>query len=120
MTGRAAGFCSGFGVPGYTNYVLGRAYRGWGGGRGGGGRGFRNWFCRAGLTGWQRAGGFIPGWGNPLVYGVPYYAPTTPVATGEQELTTLKAQAEYLENALDGIRRQLKDLETQRTAPQSG
>ena len=34
MTGRTAGFCAGYPVPGFTNPVGGRGYWGWG--RGGG------------------------------------------------------------------------------------
>ena len=43
MTGRAAGFCVGYGMPGYANPVGGRGRGFWGRGRGGGrgrGRGF--------------------------------------------------------------------------------
>jgi len=65
MTGRAAGFCAGFPVPGYANPVGGRGMgMGWGRGfRGGGfGRGF----------GWGRAGYGLPAYGgavNPYAYG---------------------------------------------------
>jgi hypothetical protein len=50
-TGRAAGFCAGYGMPGYMNPIPGRGFCGWGGGgfgRGmGWGRGFRHrWFWR--------------------------------------------------------------------------
>lgn len=117
LTGRAAGFCAGFGVPGYANYAIGRGYGAWGRGRGGGmgrgggGRGYRNWFYATGLTGWQRTAGYMPAWGNPVAYGRSYYAPAAPVATRQQEVDVLKAQAEYLEDALEGIRMQLKELE---------
>ena len=36
MTGRAAGYCAGYPVPGFTNSTFGRGY-GFGRGRGGGG-----------------------------------------------------------------------------------
>jgi hypothetical protein len=53
----------------------------------------------------------MPAWGNPSVYGGPYYAPPTPVVNRQQEVDALKAQAEYLEDALEGIRMQLRELE---------
>ncbi len=50
MTGRGAGYCTGFVSPEFTN-------RGVGSGRGlGGGRGFRNMFYRTGMPGWTRNG----------------------------------------------------------------
>jgi hypothetical protein len=73
MTGRAAGFCTGYSVPGYMNPAWGRGRgRGFGffgrGGRGfgnfgrgrGGGRGWRHWYYATGFPGWMR-GGFGPG-----------------------------------------------------------
>ena len=52
MTGRAAGYCAGYTVPGYANPAGGRfprAGRFFAGGRGG--RGYRNWYWATGLTG---------------------------------------------------------------------
>jgi len=119
MTGRAAGFCAGFPVPGYANPVGGRGMgMGWGRGfRGGGfgrGRGF----------GWARAGYGLPAWGggvSPYVYGGavnPYAyggAPFAPAITPEQELDGLKGQAEYLEDSLDGIKKRIEELESQKS-----
>ncbi len=62
----------------------------------------------------------MPAWDNPFTYGAPQHTPAAPAVTREQELAALKAQAEYLEDALDGVRRQLKDLEAQGMAPQAG
>jgi hypothetical protein len=56
MSGRAAGFCAGYAVPGCMNRVPGL---GMGMGRGGG-RGFRNWYHATGLTAWQRAAAGSP------------------------------------------------------------
>jgi len=39
MTGRAAGFCTGYGAPGYANPAAGRGGGGFGRGRGGYARG---------------------------------------------------------------------------------
>ena len=101
MTGRAAGYCAGYPVPGFMNPIGGRGSWGWGPGRGGWGR--RNWFYATGLTGWQRAG-----LGYPPFYGAGYVAPTR-----QQELEALKGQAEYFEDALAGIKKRIEDLESQ-------
>ncbi|HRT63051.1 MAG TPA: DUF5320 domain-containing protein [Syntrophales bacterium] len=84
MTGRAAGFCAGYSVPGYMNPAwgwgrgrgfgfFGRGGRGFGYfGRGrGGGRGWRNRYYATGFPGWARVG-FGPGpyAGAPGPYGV--------------------------------------------------
>ena len=104
MTGRAAGFCAGYPAAGYMNPVGGRGY--WGRGRGGG-RGRRNWFYATGLPGWARAGHGWPARGG-LAYGGPPLAPTV---TPQQELEGLKGQAEYLEDALDGIKKRIEELQ---------
>lgn len=108
MTGRAAGFCAGYSVPGYNNPIAGRGFgRGcFGGGRGFGGRGFRNRFYATGLTGWQRAAGW-PGFANAPV------TPPAPEFSREQELQTLKAQADYFQNSLDQIRQRIDELQAE-------
>ena len=92
MTGRAAGYCAGYGMPGYANPITGRwagpygygwgvrapywgggfGYgRGFGFGRGrGGGRGWRHRFYATGLPGWARAGWYgPPAYAGPWGYG---------------------------------------------------
>jgi len=116
MTGRAAGFCAGYSVPGYMNPVGGRGYWGWGRGFRGGGRGWRNWYYATGLPGWARAGYGMPAFGgavNPYAYGG---APFTPAVAPQQELDSLKGQAEYLEDALDGIKKRIEELESQKSS----
>lgn len=119
MSGRAAGYCAGYPVPGFMNPIYGRGFgygwgRGWGGGIGRGfGRGFR------GGRGW---GGY---WGAPYggyaypsapVYGAPPVPGAYPYAYGagpspEQEADMLKGQAEYFEDALEGIKKRIAELE---------
>lgn len=100
-TGRGAGFCAGFGIPGFLN----RAVSGWGFFcRGGGGRGWRNWYYATGLTGWQRALGALGWW---PAFGPPYAAPSR-----EQELEQLKNQARYFESALENIRKRITALDS--------
>jgi len=102
MTGRAAGFCAGYNVPGFMNPVGGRGY--WGRGRGmGRGRGF--WWARAGY-GWPLWGGAI----NPYAYGG---APSAPNVTAQQELEYLREQAEYLKESLDEINKRVEQLQTE-------
>ncbi|MBN1546349.1 MAG: DUF5320 domain-containing protein [Syntrophaceae bacterium] len=111
MTGRAAGYCAGYTVPGFMNPVQGRGF--WGAGRGGGGRGRRNWYYATGLTGWQRASLGMPALGSPPAYPLPYTTPTfAPGMTKEQELEMLKGQAEYFEDTLEGIKKRIGELET--------
>ncbi len=112
MTGRAAGFCAGYNVPGYANPAYPGGFGTWGRGSGGGfgrgGRGWRNRFYATGLTGWQRAAAGWPAWGAAPY---PYPAAGVPM-TGETELEALKNQATYFEDALKGIRRQIEELQS--------
>jgi hypothetical protein len=104
MTGRGAGYCAGYGVPGYANAMPGRGFGiGWGGGWGRG-RGWRHQYYATGLPGWARYG-YAPAW----VYG-PYAAPPTP----EQETEFLKTQAEWLKEQLDAISQRIAELEQEK------
>jgi len=103
MTGRAAGYCAGYGMPGYMNPIPGRG-GGWGWGRGGG-WGWRNWHNATGMTGWQRAAAGMPAWG-----GVPYGAPAP---SPEAERQFLTQQVEALQQQLDAARKRLDDLAAQ-------
>jgi len=108
MTGRAAGFCAGYGMPGYMNPIGGRGYWGWGRGRGGGrGRGLGRGF------GWARAGYGWPAWGGYAGPYMPYLAPGTQQVTAQQELDGLKQQAEYFKDALDEINERIEQLEAE-------
>ena len=98
MTGRAAGYCAGYPVPGYMNPVGGR---GLGRGAWGGGRGWRNRFWATGLPGWARAG----------------YGPAAPWWTGatyqpdpQQEKVFLEDQVKLLEGQLQAIQERLAAL----------
>jgi hypothetical protein len=102
MTGRAAGYCAGYGMPGFANSVYGRGF-GAGFGRGffgGGGRGWRNRFYATGLPGWARFAGH-PGFQAPAVKPDP-----------EMEKQALKAQADALEAELEMIKQRLGALES--------
>jgi len=106
MTGRAAGFCAGFGTPGYANAP---ARRGFGVGYGrarefrgrNAGRGFRHMFQATGLPGWRRFGG----------YDVPY-EDTDP----DLENQVLKSQVKAMQSELDFIKKRLSEIETETAA----
>ena len=114
MTGRAAGYCAGYPVPGFMNAGPGRGFAGLGRG---GGWGRRNMFYATGLTGWQRAGYGYPAVGGAMPYAspyaAPYAAPFAPRVGAQQELDALKGQAEYFEDALDGIKKRIEELEAE-------
>ena len=116
MTGRGAGFCPGYGVPGYMNPRVGRGYgrgRGGGFGRGfgvGGGRGWRHWYYATGLPGWARAQGYNHPY--PLSYPAAFDAPGFAGAAEESELAELKQQARYFRKALEDINKRIDDLKS--------
>jgi len=119
MTGRAAGLCAGYPAPGYMSSGFGRGF-----GRGGG-WGRRNRFYATGLTGWQRAAygypsyegtypyGRYPSYAGTVPYNAPYSVPYGQTVTKQQELDALKGEAEYLEDAMDGINKRIAELEAE-------
>lgn len=100
MTGRRAGFCAGYAVPGYANAAPGvRGAVGYG--LGGFGRGWRHRFFATGLPGWAR-------------YDATWAAPPPPVPmTREQELNWLKTHVENLKSALDQASARMQQLDSQ-------
>jgi hypothetical protein len=92
MTGRAAGYCAGYPVPGFMNPYSGRMGAGFGWGRGFG-RGMGRW-------GYS---GVVP-YGAPLQYGSASYAP-------EQELEFMQNQAKVLGDQLEQIQKRISELE---------
>jgi hypothetical protein len=106
MTGRGAGHCAGYSVPGYMNPGYGRGFwgrgRGWFGRGAGRGRGFRHWFYATGMPGWARFG--YPG---------PVYGPATymPEMTAKDEMNMLKDQAKVLQDQLKDIQERISTLE---------
>lgn len=95
-TGRAAGYCSGFSVPGFANPVPR------GGGRGrrwtGAGPGYRYRTWAAGQS-WIRPGG--AGWPERRFAGL----------DAEDELRMLRVEIEGCERALEGMRKRVGELE---------
>jgi hypothetical protein len=94
MTGRGAGFCAGYNVPGFMNAVPGRGGMGFGRGRGRG--------CGVGM-GWRHGWGF---------QGFP--AANQPVSSSQgDELSALRGQAKYLGEALQSITSRISELEAE-------
>jgi hypothetical protein len=114
MTGRRAGYCAGYAVPGYAHPMPGGGFgMGWGRGRRGGwgrGMGWRHWYHVTGLPGWVRFG-YGPAWGLlPFAAYGSYAAPSAP----EQEVEFLREQAEWLKGELDGISQRIAELEQEK------
>jgi hypothetical protein len=103
MTGRAAGYCAGFGFPGYANPALGQGF----GMRFGGGRGWRKMFYATGQPGWMRFGSYPAISGYPT----PYQKPDP-----EMEKRALKNQADALQSELDLVKKRLSEIETETAA----
>lgn len=104
MTGRGAGYCAGFAGPGFAGRFFGGGF--FGRGRGGG-RGWRNMFYATGLPGWVRAGAG----GAPMAAGVAMAGAAFGGMTREQQLETLKQQADQAAGVLENIRQRISELE---------
>jgi len=109
MTGRAAGYCAGYPVPGYMN--PGRGY----------GRGFGRGWGRGFGRGWGR--GFGRGWyayPPPAIVQPAYpqvYPPAPQPQTPEQEIAALEnyhkdlvAEKADLEQEMDGVKARIEEL----------
>lgn len=97
MTGRAAGYCAGYGVPGYANPGVGR------------GLGFRRGFGFGRGYRWAYRPVGVPVWARPnydIVEPAPPYRPDK-----ETEKRLLRERAEYLEDELKTIKKRIDELE---------
>jgi len=102
MSGRGAGYCAGYAMPGYANPTVFRGAgprMGWGGG--GGGRGHRHWYYATGMPRWAR-------FGTP---GVPAWQDAYRPPTAQQEAQALRDQSEWLKEQLGAIEQRLSELE---------
>jgi hypothetical protein len=96
MTGRRMGYCAGFDAPGCASAWPGRGRGGWGA---------RHRYYATGVPGWARFGG---GRYAARPVAPPVVASRAPVA---DEAAALRAQADYLAEALADIRTRLAELE---------
>jgi len=94
MTGRAAGYCAGYSVPGYMNPSVGRSGLGFGYGRGYG-RGF-----------WPAYP--YPMTPPPTAYGGGFYQPS---AEPKQEMEMLAEDAKFLKEQLEAVNKRITELE---------
>jgi hypothetical protein len=101
-TGRAAGYCAGYDVPGFMNPVSGRGFWGRGFRGGGGGRGYR-WFWRTGYYGY-------PGPAVPPVPPVAPYPGTPYQADPKEEIKYLEGVAETVKKELEAIQKRIDEL----------
>jgi len=109
-TGRAAGYCVGYGMPGYANPIGGRGF-GMGYGRGYG-RGFGRGLGR----GFRGGGG---GWfGAPYMAGQPYMPQyhTGYPEPAIDEMEELKSQEKYFSTMLKDLHRRIENLERKGSA----
>ncbi|MCF8029579.1 MAG: DUF5320 domain-containing protein [Desulfohalobiaceae bacterium] len=96
MTGRAAGYCAGFGQPGFMTPGPGRGM----------GFGFRGGRGRRRKGAWAGAAqGFAP-WGAPAAG---FAGPAQ-----QQEREVLQGQIEHLEGALSELKQRLSELEAEK------
>jgi len=114
MTGRGAGMCAGYDVPGYMDPAFSRGSRG-GRGRGfgrgfqGGGRGWRHQYYATGLPGWARRDAYP--YPHQRGYAVAPDAPVNVSTAQADELVHLKRQARYFKEALEDIETRLTELQ---------
>ncbi len=99
MTGRGAGYCAGYSVPGYMNPGPGRGF--------GFGRGFGRGWGRG--FGWRRMS--YP-YGANYDYAAPYSAYPERIPP-EQEANMLAEQAKALGNELEAVKKRIKELEAE-------
>ena len=113
MTGRGAGYCAGYPVPGYANPIPGRGW-GFGYGRGfGRGRGRGRGFGRGFGWGWNA---YPYNWDTPY-YGYPYSGPyASAEISPKQEAEMLKEQATAMQEEISAINQRVKDLESAATS----
>lgn len=99
MTGRRAGYCAGFPVPGCMNPI---GFGGWGRGRR-----FRFWARVTGLPGWYRARVGLPPFGAPQVL-IPV---ANPYASREDEIKSLEEERRAIAEEIKALREELKEVE---------
>ncbi len=106
-TGRGAGYCGGYGMPGYANPGQGAGYgMGFGRGRGFGGRGWRFGFFATGLPGWMRPVGHSA---------ARAYSTRSAPLDPEAEKRALESHAGVLEEDLALVRKRLSEIEGEKT-----
>ncbi|MBC7341422.1 MAG: DUF5320 domain-containing protein [Clostridia bacterium] len=117
-TGRAAGYCSGYPVPGFANPVAGWGFgfgRGLGMGRGRG----RGLGLRCAWPGWVWAYPPYPAYGPYSPYAGPYAGPGA-VPDTEQEKAFLKDQMQALSRQMKALEKRLGELSEETKGQEEG
>ena len=109
MTGRRAGSCAGYDVPGSMNPFSGRGGRGFRCGFQGGGRGWRHQYYATGVPGWAR--GTRYSYPQPTVVPAAAEAPGSTKRTQAEELISLKEQTRYFKEVLDELNGRVNELQ---------
>ena len=112
MTGRGAGYCAGYNMPGYANPTGGRGSRGRGQGFG---RGFGRGYGRGMGRGFGRGYGYDDQYYDQAPYypPAPYYPGTAPVyqePAPEEEKVYLENMVKGMETELEDIKARIKEL----------
>lgn len=100
MTGRSAGYCAGYGVPGYANPGFGRRGLGWG-------RGFG--YGRGLGYGWGYGRGYGLGYGSGVLPQYPVNDPALQDSVSAKE--DLKMEADYLKGQMEAISGRLSEID---------
>jgi hypothetical protein len=101
MTGRGAGYCAGYPVPGYANFIPGQGL-GFGYGRGyGRGRGWRSNRLNYG-----------PFQGYAYQTARYYQDANAPEFTAQQEAEMLKKEAKFMRDEINSIDQRISELES--------
>jgi len=91
MTGRGAGYCAGYSIPGSANPTFGRGM----------GLGFRG----------GRGGRWARPYGGYAYNYSPYVPGYNPAPSREQEMSALQSQVQNLKGALEQIQKRISELE---------
>ena len=103
MTGRAAGYCAGYPIAGFTNPYVGRPGLGFGYGRGLG-RGLGRGYGRGFRSGYAYPISYVP----PVYGGGGFYQPS---AEPKQEMEMLAEEAKFIKEQLEAINKRITELE---------
>ena len=95
MSGRGAGFCTGYSMPGYANQAGGRGFLG---------------RCRSGFNGRSRGQRNIY-WATGLPGPLRFNTALQPKITKDQEIEFLKNQAKYMQEDIDNVNKRIEELE---------
>ena len=104
-TGRGAGFCNSYIMPGYADRGVNYPVGGPRNMSAGGGRGHRHWYYATGLPGWKRGE-------KRFLWSHRGDRTVAPAISRSEELEMLNEEAGYFEETLDEIKQRISKLES--------